>query len=154
MGTNLWLEFLENGSPHNLVDVLYCWQAIPFGFWVPRNDCVHKPYYVKHKILVLLAVMCIHVIFWCLTSVHKHMVCKTDCMLHVLISMWFMCFCTIIGWTLSLKVGLICAKCFLIVFIFLGVFIVSCWTICCYKYMDYWMIYWYMLDNRAYVAKN
>jgi len=32
MGTDLWLEFLENGSPHNLVDVLYCWQAIAFGF--------------------------------------------------------------------------------------------------------------------------
>jgi hypothetical protein len=48
-------------SSANLVDVPLCWQAIAFGFWVPRNDCVHNSYYVKPKILVLLAGMCI----WC-----------------------------------------------------------------------------------------
>jgi hypothetical protein len=37
---------------------------------------------------------------------------------------------------------------------FFGIFILSYWTICRYKYMDYWMIYRYMLGNRASVDKK
>jgi len=78
--------------------------------------------------------------------------CKTRLyVIYVLISMWCMCFYIFLWWTLSLNLGMICATYFLIVFF---IFILSCRTICRYKFKDCWMICRYMSCNRASIAKS
>ena len=60
------------------------------------------------------------------------------------------------GHYIKLESSMICDMCYMFshCIYFFCIFILSCWTICRYKYMGYWMVYRYMLGNRTYVTKN
>jgi hypothetical protein len=121
-----------------------CWQAIAFGFWISRNNCAQT---------LVCQTQTTSIVCWDVHSCNLLVpdfvgwfkrCARQDCMLYMY---WPSCDVCVYLYVMDLNLEYGYNMCYMFshCIYFFCIFILSSWTICRYKYIDYWMVCQYCL---------